>query len=270
MNRRTMRRGLLGMLAIAFVVSSGMGAKTLWDYQKDAAIYQSAQEAFVRVPEIEAPIAQEPAPVPQEPVVMPEAEVDNTVPHVAVDFKALQETSPDCVGWLHMPNTNISYPLVQGSDNQEYVHTAYNGKGASAGSLFLDYRVSGDFSALNTVIYGHNMKNDTMFGTLQSYQDDGSFAKENPYFFILTPEGYLRYELCYALFTDATSGVYDYDFSASGSYSAHLSSLSRHSQYDTEVELTTEDSIVTLSTCTGYNQTHRFVVIGKLVETVTN
>lgn len=274
MNKRIVRRSLLGVLALVLVLSGGFGLKTLWDYDQEAAIYESAQETFLTIAEPEVPLAELPAmdsiAIPEEEAVMPEAVVDNTVPHVNVDFEGLSAASSDSIGWLHMPNTNISYPLVQGDNNQEYVDAAYNGNYASAGSIFIDYRVPDDFSAQNTVIYGHNMKNDTMFGTLQNYQDDGTFAAANPYFFILTDDGYFRYELCYALFTDATSSVYDYDFSASGSYSAHLSMLSRYSMYDTGVELTTDDQIVTLSTCTGYTETHRFVVIGKLLEFVSN
>lgn len=265
------RKVLIAVLAVVLIVSGGFAIKTALDYRLEAEIYQIAQETYVSV----APTVSvtTPAVTPETTTTdaTPEVEeipfIPSLVPGITVDFDSLMGVNSDVIGWLHFEGMAISYPLVQGDDNQTYVSTAYDGRYSAAGSIFADYRVNSDFTSQNTVLYGHNMKSDTMFGELQDYRTS-SFITDHPYFFILTPQGYLRYEVCYALLADASSTVYDYEFAAESDFAAHLSTLAKRSLYATGVEVTSSDKIVTLSTCTGYTESERFVLVGRLAEQV--
>ena len=92
---------------------------------------------------------------------------------ITVDFNALLSQNKDVVGWLYCENTPVNYPIVQSDDNDYYLRRMLNGKYNIAGTVFMDYRCRSDYSSLNTIIYGHNMKNDSMFGTFTDYKSQG-------------------------------------------------------------------------------------------------
>ncbi|WP_409968081.1 class B sortase [Bengtsoniella intestinalis] len=269
------RKILIAVLAVTVVISGGYAIKTALDYRQEEADYQEAQDTFVTIvtPTVETPTTTIPqvAPVTNGDITTEAVEVvepepivyDATEPDIGVDFQSLIAVNGDIIGWLYCPGMNISYPLLQGETNQTYINTTYKGTYSAAGSIFADYRIEGNFTDLNTVLYGHNMKSDTMFGQLQDYRQ-ASFAALHPYFFILTPNGYLRYEVCYALLTDASSSVYDYNFSQEGSFASHIAMLDSRTLYHTAYTATENDTIVTLSTCTGYTESERFVLVGRL------
>ena len=100
-----------------------------------------------------------------------------------VDFSGLKELNPDCIGWIRFENIDISYPIMQGEDNEYYLKHTFEGQAVTAASIFMDANNHADFSDQNTFIYGHNMKDKTMFGKLNNYKDE-EFYKENPYFYI--------------------------------------------------------------------------------------
>lgn len=114
----------------------------------------------------------------------------------SVDFEKLLEMNSDVVGWIRFDEpSEINYPVVQGRDNEEYLKRTFEANTNKLGTLFVDVNNPGDFSGRNTFIYGHNMKNGSMFAQLLKYKDD-SFYKEHPYFYIYTPDGKVRtYEI---------------------------------------------------------------------------
>ena len=93
-------------------------------------------------------------------------EDEYTLP-LSVDFSALKQENEDIIGWIYSENTPINYPVVQSDDNEYYLRRLTNGEYNIAGSIFMDYRNSASLEDNNTIIYGHNMKNNTMFGSLQ-------------------------------------------------------------------------------------------------------
>jgi len=95
----------------------------------------------------------------------------NRSPYPQIDFDALKAINPDIVGWLYCAGTPINYPLVQGSDNDYYLHHLYNRKPNKSGCLFIDFANVPDFTDHNTVIYGHNMKSGAMFAVLEKYKN---------------------------------------------------------------------------------------------------
>ena len=88
---------------------------------------------------------------------------------IQVDFDVLSKENQDVIGWLYCPDTSINYPVVQAADNEYYLHRLLDDSKNAAGTLFMDYRNSADLSDWNSVIYGHNMKNGSMFGSLPDY-----------------------------------------------------------------------------------------------------
>ena len=111
-----------------------------------------------------------------------------------MDFEGLLAVNDDIIGWIYIENTDISYPVLCGRDNQQYLFQSYEKKYLTAGSIYIDYRCSRDFTDSRTVIYGHNMHNGSMFGKLDKFTKE-SYMKEHPYVYILLPSGEtLKYE----------------------------------------------------------------------------
>lgn len=105
---------------------------------------------------------------------------------INVDFASLKSVNPDVVGWIYVEALNhISYPIVQGKDNETYLHQTYEGNYNFAGTLFIDYENSSDFNDCNTLVYGHNMKNGSMFGHLKKFAEDQNVYNKSKYFWIL-------------------------------------------------------------------------------------
>ena len=100
-----------------------------------------------------------------------------------IDFDSLQEINPDVIGWLEMEAVDtINYPIVQGEDNDYYLHRTFQRTDNFAGSIFMDYMNKSNFGQRNTIVYGHNMKNGSMFGSLKNYRDQEVYQK-SPYRF---------------------------------------------------------------------------------------
>lgn len=119
-------------------------------------------------------------------------------PQSPIDFDKLSKINPDIAGWLRIPGTRIDYPIVQGRDNVAYVHKSFSGETADAGCIFLDFESQRNMRGYNSILYGHNMKNGTMFRDLVRYKDEDYF-KEHQYFELYTPEEtiHLKAVSCY-------------------------------------------------------------------------
>lgn len=190
-------------------------------------------------------------------------------PPFDVDFAALQGVNPDVVGWIYIEALDgISYPVVQGEDNEEYLHTTYENNYNFAGTIFIDYENSRDFSDCNTLVYGHNMKNGSMFGRLKNFSEDQTTYEKSKYFWIFTPEKDYRYEIISAYTTGVNSDTYTLFKGPGDEFQEYLDTIKGYSEIETDdTELTIKDRIVTLSTCTG-NDATRYVVQGRLADSV--
>ena len=185
-------------------------------------------------------------------------------PQFRVNFDELLAINPDTIGWIRFsPEPSIiSYPIVQGEDNDEYLHKTFSANENTLGAIFLNAGNQSDFSDRNSIIYGHRMKDGSMFRHLQDYEER-AFWENNPYFYIYTPDGReITYHIYSAGQVEDTSDTYLTSFASDEEYQAFLDMTKEVSLYDTGVELTTEDTIVTLSTCTSASDEHRFVVRG--------
>ena len=180
-----------------------------------------------------------------------------------MDFSALREVNSDVLGWLLIPNTRLSYPLVQGEDNEYYLNHTWRKSRNSVGAIFLECRNSPDLSDFNTIIYGHRMNNRSMFGTLHAYQDQSYWVK-HPYLYITDDSGSHKYEIFAAYEVSVTSDTYRLFFPRDQVKQSFLDFCLTQSVIDTGVVPTVYDRIVTLSTCTGNGHDTRWVVQGVL------
>lgn len=183
-----------------------------------------------------------------------------------VDFAQLAEINPDIVGWLYIEGTNINYPVVQGSDNDYYLKHLFDGSYNSSGCIFLDYRCSADFSDRHSIIYGHHMSNKTMFGGLMSYKEQ-AFYDEHSVALLVTPTAYYKIRFFSGYVSDNWSNSWDLDLDDT-SHAAWLNEILEKSCFNASYVPTTDDSIITLSTCTYEFSNAKFLLHGYISETI--
>jgi len=203
----------------------------------------------------------------QDLVINTEKKDDTKEETFSVDFEKLLEMNSDVVGWIRFDEpSEINYPVVQGRDNEEYLKRTFEANTNKLGTLFVDVNNPGDFSGRNTFIYGHNMKNGSMFAQLLKYKDD-SFYKEYPYFYIYTPDGKVRtYEIFSAGVVKDTSDSYIMDYADDAAFQTYIDYIKQQSAYPTSAEVTTASKIVSLSTCTNVRDDERFLVHGVMIK----
>ncbi|MDY0410504.1 class B sortase [Virgibacillus soli] len=183
-------------------------------------------------------------------------------------FQALLEQNPDVVGWITIEGTQVDYPILQAPNNETYLTRNYYGKESRAGSIFLDYRNDVDTANdQNTVIYGHRMKDGSMFQQLTKFLDKDFFESHKAFQFDTLYDSY-EAEI-FAVYNTLTD--FDYiqtNFSTDEQYEAFLAKVQKKSLYKTDVELNPDDAIITLSTCeyTLDQDNGRLVVQAKLVK----
>lgn len=181
-----------------------------------------------------------------------------------VDFDTLKGINPDTVGWIRFypEPSQINYPVVQTTDNSTYLDKTFSANDNTVGAIFVNTYNNPDFNDRNTIIYGHRMNDSSMFHDLAKYEDK-SFWESNPYFYFYTPDGReITYHIYAAGQVTDTSDTYLTEFADDAAYQAFLDYTKEASAYDTGVEVTADDTVVTLSTCTKASDEHRMVVVG--------
>lgn len=186
-----------------------------------------------------------------------------TVPMERIDLASLQQINSDAVGWIEIPGTVISYPLVHTSDNVYYLTHTFRKEESRSGSIFIEHANSPDFSDLHTIIYGHNMKNGSMFAGLKNYRNE-SYFENHPYIYIDLEDGSHCYQIFSCHEAPVTDVSYTIGYAADDVYASFLDEIKTSSLYDTGVDVETGDSVITLSTCTS-NDANRFVVHAKKI-----
>lgn len=177
----------------------------------------------------------------------------------SIDLNALREVNPDVIGWIRVPNSKINYPLMQGEDNTFYLEHTWEGNKNPYGSIFLESRNSPDITDFNTIIYGHNMLNGSMFGGLSSFGYQWYF-NWNKYVYILTDVGIYRYEIFSSYAAEVDSATYGLSFNQWETRENFIAMALENSQIDSDVVPEPTDRIITLSTCTGVGYESRRVV----------
>ena len=208
-------------------------------------------------------------PAPSAPVEETGPQEETPAPHtprvqapISVDFVALQAEHPDIIAWLYGENTPIHDPVVQAQDNEYYLRRLLDGSWNTAGTLFLDYRNASDFSDGRSIIYGHSMKDGSMFGSLLEYRES-AYYQAHPELYLLTPEGDYRVELVAGYEVADDAPLYTLPDSASERETL-IQYAVEHSTFDSGVEVTPADRLLVLSTCAYDFEGARFVLLGVL------
>lgn len=185
----------------------------------------------------------------------------------ARSFAELQEINPDVFGWLNVYGTNIDYPLVQGEDNSKYVSTNVDGEYSLVGSLFLDCRNRKDFSDFNSIIYGHHMAEDQMFGDIGDFQEK-AFFDSHQYGTLFYGGKTWGLEFFAFLEADAYDEIYSPQGEGQESRQAYLNHIRDLALYTRDVSVSVEDHLVLLSTCTSDVTNGRHLLAGRITQSV--
>ena len=197
--------------------------------------------------------------------VAPDVSNRQTAAPIKVDFKMLQEINPDIIGWIYCEGTQIDYPVLLGATNDTYLHTLYTGETHPAGSIFVDAANLRGFLDNNTIVYGHHMADESMFGNLEDWRDQEYFDA-HPCMWLLTPEQDYRVDLFSAYLVSATHDTYTIFRGTGPELTAYLQRVRNDSAVESSVELDPLGRYVLLSTCAySVYDDARSVVHGKLV-----
>lgn len=190
------------------------------------------------------------------------ADAVETAP-IEVDFDALRAQCSDVVGWLYCADTMINYPLVQGRDNSQYLHAMLDGSYSANGTVFMDYHCEPDFSSSCSILYGHNMRDGSMFHSLLEYGKQ-EYYDAHPVMYLLTPTKNYAVHIFAGFTTPADSWPYVIEFGSEEEKQAYLDKAIASSAFQAQTEPTVNDRILLLSTCSYNYDDARYLVLGIL------
>lgn len=256
------------MLAVVFVISTAL---LLCQFGDNAGGEDAYGDALAIASGTGSREEQEPAiteatePVILETIWVPAAVEDDPMMEemAAIDLAALREVNEDVVGWIRIPNTKIDYPMMQGEDNDYYLKHTWDRRRNSVGSIFLEHLSSPDLTDYNTIVYGHNMNDGSMFAGLRRYTTQ-KYWEEHPYVYMVTDEGVYRYEIFASYKADVESAAYGLSFNQTKTKVNFLQYALEKSKIETQIIPEKNDRILTLSTCSGSGYTTRWVVQARL------
>lgn len=183
-----------------------------------------------------------------------------------IDFKKLKEENKDTVLYLKVNNTSISYVAVKGADNSYYLKHNFNKEYNVAGWVFVDYRNKLDGTDKNIIIYGHNMRDGSMFGTLKNVLNkDWQENEDNHIVTIVTESKVIKYKVFSSYSIEPEEYYITTGFEGDEEYTKFLKTIKSRSVYDYDTKVTKDDTILTLSTCTN-NGTKRVVLHAKKIK----
>ena len=182
-----------------------------------------------------------------------------------MDFDALRQQNKDVIGWLYCPDTPINYPVVQAHNNDYYLHRLLDGRTNRAGTLFMDYRNADDFSDWNSIVYGHNMKNGTMFACLSKYRNQ-AYLDAHATMYLLTPEKNYAIDVLAGFITPESAELYRSFSPEEKAKERLLRTWLKNAAVSPDAYPAADDRLITLSTCTYEYDGARYVIIGVLRE----
>lgn len=240
------RNGALNVITVCLIgiilVSGYKIGKTMWEYHVAKSAYTNISEKT--------------------------AKVDPKQFTGVVDWKALKKVNPDVQGWLYQKGTVINYPVVQGTDNDTYLHTRFDKQWSGGGTLFVDCRMEKNFKGFNSIIYGHHMKDGSMFRSIRGYTKEDGYYDKHKTLELATPHGNYHLVVFSAFITKATDeDTYKmtYDEAEKQAYIDRAWERSELPITRDSVDVTKNDRLVTLSTCAYDYEEARYIVMCKMV-----
>jgi len=190
----------------------------------------------------------------------------HSTPFVDQSILNLQASFPNVVGWIDVPNTRIYYPFVQGFDNDHYLYYDLEQSRSAAGTIFMDYRNSDEFTDFNTIIHGHHMRSGSMFATLQQFNNQAFFDNNDSATISLLNATYQIEFMAFAVIQPDDMIIYNPMITSGADKTEFLDHVRSISRYYRDIGVTENDRIVTLSTCNYEFTDARMVLIGRLIE----
>ncbi|MBQ2924428.1 MAG: class B sortase [Anaerotignum sp.] len=246
-----LRRILMAVLFIVFCVSAISFGKSFMEYRKGNHIYETAKEFVVKT---------------DTPVALEKEEIPLKRTYADIDFNGMQAVNEDVIGWIQIMETPVDYPLLDADDNKYYLNHTYDRQWSSYGSIFLEPRNNPDLSEQHLVIYGHNMVNESMFGSLLEYKNQ-EYADAHPEIIICMPDRDLTYRVFSAYTAHVDSATYRMSFWNEASFLEMADYMKNNSVITSDMIPDQDDQILTLSTCTPEGaKKYRFVVNAVLLK----
>ena len=253
MKKKNIFKGIAVLCAAACAVTAGQAIRIGYEYKQGEAEYSKLADIMVSAANSNIYVSKNAS----------AADAAEQAP-IDVNFEALNEMNVNAVVWLYCEGTPINYPVVQSTDNSYYLNHLYDDQTNSSGAIFMDALNNPELTDANTVIYGHNMKNGTMFASLQNY-DMQSYYKEHPVMYYITKEHSYKIDVFASYETSGDSETFTMFFDSPQTYSGYLQRTWEKSRIDTSwLPMSTDDNIVTLTTCSYSFNNARHVVQGKV------
>ncbi|MEK8131491.1 class B sortase [Paenibacillus filicis] len=250
------------LAAAVFIYASVRLTAIGWGYYENRTVLAEASLLFAAGQETQEGAPQEAA------AVLGGEGTDAVHPErpVRSKFKPLLELNPEVVGWIRLEGSPIDYPVVQGADNDHYLTRNYKGEASKAGSIFMDFRNDIASDTRHTILYGHRMKDGTMFGELKQYINRDYYEAHRAFHFDTLYESYTA-EVFAAYYTTTDFHYIETEFQDDAAYAGFLQDIQQQSLYPRDVELGPGDRLLTLSTCDYLLDpvAGRFVVHARLV-----
>lgn len=201
------------------------------------------------------------------------SKVTNEVTERMLQVEELKKQNEDIIGWIEIPNTNINFPVVQGTDNQYYMTHTYQKEDSKDGSIFLDKSYNWDLPSSNLLLYGHNNKNGNMFQGLLEYEKE-SYYKEHPTIKFTTVAEDFEYEIISVfksrVYYKSEKDVFRYYYFINAEneeeYNYYIEECKKASLYDIEKTATFGEQLLTLSTCEYSQEDGRFAIVAKKIK----
>ena len=263
---------LMILLSMAIIAAGYFGFR-LWryyqDYQEDQKLYGDLREAVLQITdESEQPEPSTEIAVLESDTKRNQIKMKKEEQPFDVDWVALKEVNEDIIGWVYFTGlSQISYPILQADNNEYYVHRTYDlsSDTSKAGCIFMDYRMADDFSSPYSIIYGHNVRDGSMLSDLVRLKDQTLYDEE-PYFWILTPEGNYRYQIFSIFQCHRAADVFQRSFDGWGEdFSKWQSELKLRNSMQGDVKLREDGHVIAFSTCVP-NSFDRTIVCGTYID----
>lgn len=232
------RKVIICICMVIFLISAYELYKIFSEYNKNTNVYEEIKE------------------------VVPTIKTENYI--AKEEFENLKLQNEDFKFWIRVPETEIDYPVVKGVDNDEYLYTNFKGESNKGGSIFLDASNNIEEDK-NMVVYGHNMRDGSMFGTLRRLKNHEYFDKNNKIYIYLEDKT-LEYEIFSVYTEDATLESYKTKFNNDEEYSNYINEALSKSFFSFDVKDIDKGKIITLTTCTNVTEEERLIVHGKLID----
>lgn len=250
-------RMIIGVvLALVFVVAVVMIVRQQLDYKTGREDYDDALATAMGTPS-STPVAK-----PEKEETVPEQGQENEQEEAAkprdpmldkleeLNWQNLKQSNSDVVGWITIPDTAVNYPILQAEDNQFYLNKTWKKKASTVGSIFMECKNRADLSQFNTLIYGHNMKDGSMFSLLRNYLEQG-YWEEHPYVYVAVENDVRRYDIYAAYEVGVWEITYGLEIEKEEDKQEFIDIGISKSRIETGIVPTLEDDVLTLSTCTG-------------------